>query len=259
MVNILIFLVLLIPLQYLNFIYDPYNQPSAPGVAQLRGYYRVSEFRINNKVIPFSPLDSVRWQDAAFEKWSSLSFKVNLPIPENISERMADPEVKRFVGNNGFGFNSGAPQRDIDRSYEALAANRRAFYYRVDTLNHVLYLQDKTTYYNPKDSLRSESKDPRDKIYHDDWISKNALKNIVGEVEAIPAIARSTRRTRAYAKIDPKDKKRDRMVLKYTALNNGDRIILSGLNEKSDSLYVVLDREVKKYALPPITLIGGKY
>ena len=255
--NIFIFLILLIPLQYLNFVYDPYNQPSAPGVAQLRGYYRVTEFKLNNKVIPFSPVDSVRWQDAAFEKWSSLSFKINLPVPENIAERMPDSKVRRYVDNTGFGFNSGAPQRDIDRTYEALAANRRAFYYRVDTLNHVLYMQDKSTYLNAKDSLRSQSKDARDRIYAEDWISKDALKNMVGEVEAIPSWGRSTRRTRAYAKKSPKDKLRDHMVLKYTALNNGERVILSGLNENSDSLYVVLDREKKNYAIPTIKLVAG--
>jgi hypothetical protein len=256
--NIFVFIILLVPLQYLNFVYDPYNQPSAPGVKQLRGYYHVSEFKINNKVIPFSPVDSVRWQDASFEKWSTLSFGINLFIPENISTRIHEKEINRYVNNIGFNFNSGAPQRDIDRTYESLAANHKAFYYRVDTVNQVLYLQDKSTYLDPKNKLRSKSNDPRNKIYRKDWIPKAALKNIVGEVEAIPAWGRSTRRTRAYAKVDPKDKLRDHMILKYTVFDNGRKVILNGLNEKSDSIYVVLDRVDKKYALPTSTLVGGK-
>jgi hypothetical protein len=256
--NILIFIVLLVPLQYLNFVYDPYNQPSASGIPELRGYYHVNEFRLNNKLIPYSPLDSVRWQEAAFEKWSSLSFRVNTFIPVNLSERLSDPDVKRFVGNNGFGFNSGAPQRDIDRTYESLAANRRSFYYRADTVNHVLYLQDKSTDVNPEDSLRTTSKDPRNKIYAADWISKDAMKNIVGEVEAIPAAGRSTRRVRAYAKPGPKDNQRDHMVLKYTVIDGGNKVILSGLDDKSDSIYVVLVRVEKNYTLPASTLVAGK-
>jgi len=258
-INIILFLIYLPYLQYLNFIYDPYNQPSAPGVKKLRGYYEVVQFKINDKEIPYSPLDSTRWQDVAFEKWSTLSLKVNQFIPPSIAKRMHEPEVKRYVDQNGFGFNSGAPQRDIDRTYEVFAANRRSFYYRVDTVNQILYLQDKATYVNPGDSTRYKSSDSKHRIYHDDWISTDSEKYMVSEINAIPEAGKSTRRTRAYTRKVPLDKMRDRMVLHYQTDQTGRDVLLQGVNENNDSIYVVLQRLEKKYLLPESIFVGGRY
>jgi hypothetical protein len=257
--NFGIFLVLLPYLQYLNFIYDPYNQPSAKGVAGLRGYYNVSSFLVNHQSLPYSPLDSVRWQHVSFEKWSSLSFTVNLPIPCDMASRMNDSSVRSFADNNGFEFNSGAPVRDIDRDYEIYAANQRSFYYRADTVRQVLYLQDKATYMKKGKDFRSISSDPGDSIYHEDWIPEQARKNMVGEIEAIPEKGRSTRRTRAYEKIEILDKFRDRMILHYKTIDGGRKVLLDGLNEKGDSIHVVLERTDKKYLLQEDGLIGGQY
>lgn len=257
--NVLIFLILLPYLQYLNFIYDPYNQPSAPGVKSLRGYYNVTEFSLNNQPIPFSPLDSVRWQNVYFEKWSTLSFKINRPIPDDISNRMKEPEIKRFVDNNGFGFNSGAPQRDIDRTYEIFSANQRSFYYRADTANQVLYLQDKATYVNQKDSTRYKSSNPKLWFYKDNWIDAEAQKHMFSEIDAIPKAGQSARRARAYTKIVPLDKMRDRMVLHYEVIDDGKKVFLNGVNERGDSIRLILDRVDKKYLLPESVLQGGKY
>ena len=257
--NIILFLIYLPYLQYLNFIYDPYNQPSAPGVKMLRGYYEVTNFRINGREISYSPMDSTRWQDVAFEKWSTLTLKVNQFIPPDIAKREKDPEVKKYVDHNGFGFNSGAPQRDIDRTYEVFAANRRSFYYRADTVNRILYLQDKATYVNPADSTRYKSSDPKHRIYHDDWISAASEKNMVSEINTIPEAGRSTRRVRAYTRKVPLDKMRDRMVLHYDTDETGKNIVLKGVNENNDSIQVVLRRLEKKYLLPESVFVGGKY
>jgi hypothetical protein len=48
------------------------------------------------------------------------------------------------------------------------------------------------------------------------------------------------------------------MILQYST-TDGSRVILSGINEKKDSIYVVLDRYNRKYALPASTLSAGKY
>ena len=257
--NISVFLILLPYLQYLNFVYDPYNQPSAPGVKSLRGSYNVTAFKINNQGIPFSPLDSVRWQNVYFEKWSTLSFRINMKIPADISNRIKEPEIKRFIDNEGFNFNSGAPQRDIDRTLEVFSANQRSFYYRADTVNQVLYLQDKSTYVNAGDSVRALSPNPRLWFYKTNWISSEAGKNMFSEIDGIPTVAQSTRRTRAYTKEVPLDKMRDRMVLHYEVTNDGAKVVLSGLNERADSIYVELQKVNKKYLLPESSLVGGKY
>ncbi|MBS1564310.1 MAG: hypothetical protein JST39_07960, partial [Bacteroidetes bacterium] len=116
-----IFLVLLYWLQYVNFKFDPYKQPSGAGLKTLRGNYVVSEFRLNNEVIPYNPLDSNRWNEATFENWSSLSYTVNRPTPIDLS-------------NGG-----GDPQRDVNRTFEltGTGGGRRVFHYYADTVDHV--------------------------------------------------------------------------------------------------------------------------
>ena len=73
---------------------------------------------------------------------------------------------------------------------------------------------------------------------------------MLGEIEGIQEMGRSTRRTRAYNRIVPLDKLRDRMILKYEIVQDGKRIILDGINERSDLIRVVLNRADKKYLLP---------
>ena len=245
-----LFIIVLFWLQYVNFRYDPYKQPAVAGVPVLRGNYVVSEFRINNQTIPYNPLDTTRWQDATFEKWSSLTFSVNHPFPLEL-------------GNGG-----GAPQRDIERNFEisGVAGGRRVFHYYADTVEKVLYLEDK---YKAPDSSRSRggrgANPKRDKGTtltgqredHHNWISPEAWTHIGKEVNQINPLAASARRDKEYAEAKPE--KRNRMILHYDTINNGDRVILSGVDERRDSVYVVLDRIHKNYALTESSLQAGKY
>jgi hypothetical protein len=259
--TIFVFLILLFYLQLVNFIYDPYKQPAVAGVKNLRGNYSVSEFRINNKSIPYSPRDTVRWQEATFEDWTTLTFRVNKPTPLDLS-------------NGG-----GDPQRDINRTFEisGVGGGQRVFYYQADEVNNVLYLQDK---YKPIPDRRNRTagvggdggarntaslgaaetkKKEAEKVNAkpDNWISKEALANIGEEVNKIDKRAASTRRDREYADI-PKNENRKKMILNYST-TDGSKIILSGINENKDSIYVVLDRINRKYALSESSLKAGKY
>lgn len=259
--TLFIFLGLLFYLQWINFLYDPYKQPSTKGISELRGLYNVSEFRLNNKVIPYDPLDSVRWSEATFEKWTTLTYKVNKRLPLDLS-------------NGG-----GDPQRDINRTFEisGVGGGRRVFHYLADSIDHTLYLQDK---YKARPDLRNVTAgaggdggargetrpDPTNKsliekkesIYADDWIGPAALAHIGDEVSMIDQRAASTRRNREFAREKGYDK-RNRMVLQYAANDDGSRVVLTGLNENLDSLYIVLDRVDRKYTLTESTLVAGKY
>ena len=82
---LILFLGVLYWLQYVNFKFDPYKQPSSAGVKQLRGNYNVTEFRLNNKLIPFDPTDTTRWSEATFENWTTLTYTVNKPTPIDLS------------------------------------------------------------------------------------------------------------------------------------------------------------------------------
>ena len=251
---VFLFLIVLFYLQFVNFKYDPYKQPATKGVAQLRGFYNVTEFRLNGKAIPYSPFDTVRWQEATFEKWSSLSFKVNKPIQLDLS-------------NGG-----GAPMRDINRTFEltGVAGGRRVFYYDADTVNNVLYLQDKNTASNRRPRMREgirlnaaggdkqslNAKEIQDR--NQSWIPPSALAVIGNEDLKIDERARSSRRTRGIEKESKEKINRARMILNYST-TDGNRVVLSGINENKDSIFVVLDRADKKYTLSKSTLVAGMY
>ena len=89
------------------------------------------------------------------------------------------------------------------------------------------------------------------------WISKAALARIGDENKMIDPIAYSARRDKEFA-AKPRRDKRNRMILNYTT-QDGSRVILNGINENKDSIYVVLDRVKRPYVLAKSTLNAGKY
>lgn len=115
-----------------------YLVPQTPGLKDAFGYYNVREFRLNNKIIPYSTTDPNRWQDVIFEKWSTLSIKVNRPVI-----------IDRSNGND-------LHEKDIDRNYElAGLAGRHYFFYEADTTSNQLALQNKNKHHrNEKMSLQ---------------------------------------------------------------------------------------------------------
>jgi hypothetical protein len=131
-----IFFLLSAYLHYDNYKNDSYKVPSLPGLKNARGYYDVTEFRVNNKVIPYSPVDSVRWQYATFENWSTLGFKVHRKFDINTVAGRG----KQFL--------------DVDRTYESAGTGggKVYYYYESDTVNQLIYLKNKNKFYE-KDSL----------------------------------------------------------------------------------------------------------
>ena len=122
----LTFVVLFAYKAYDNYTNDPYKIPHTPGLDGAYGYYQVKEFVLNNDTIPYSKTDPNRWQDVIFEKWSTLTIKVNRPV--KIDHSTAEQVHKK----------------DIDRNYELAGfAGRHYFYYEADTVNHTLSLQNK--------------------------------------------------------------------------------------------------------------------
>ena len=130
---------------YQNFVNDPYKVPQNPGLDKAFGYYNVENFILNNDTIPYSKTDPNRWQDVVFEKWSTVSIKVNRPVKVDYSS------------------GESASEKDIDNNYElAGLSGRHYFYYEIDSVNHTLSLQNKNknhrseklllTYTRPTDS-----------------------------------------------------------------------------------------------------------
>ena len=157
---------------YSGFRHDPYQFPRTPGLAKASGIYNVSEFKINNKELPYSATDSVRWKDVVFEKWATISIRSNRPV---IIDAANYEQVFK---------------KDEDRDYELVGSAGRQYYsYTADTLNHVLFLVNKNPHY-----------------------------------------------------------KGEKLVLKYSRPDTAT-IILSGIDQQKDSVYVVLNKLDKKYPL----------
>lgn len=250
---IVVFLGVLLYVQLLNFWYDPYKQPSSPGVAKLRGYYDVKAFYLNNVLIPYNPYDSLRWQDLTFEKWTTMSFKVN--------------KAQRLDLSNG----GGNPIRDIDRTFEVagVGGGRRVFHYYADTIDKVLYLQDKNI--ATAGAMRGRRRDAegypnrpenqqnsRSDNYPKDWINEQAWRHIGNENNMIDPRGATTRRSNAFQE-SPKEVSRNKMILHYETSDDGALVTLKGLNENRDSIKVELVRKDRKYILTRSSLDAGQY
>ena len=185
-----------------GFFYgNNYNIPSTPGLAGTKGYYEVTEFRLNNKLIPYSPLDSIRWQDATLESWSSLSYKTDRGAiadrmigysPLRVKNDKKNKQLNQEESQNSDKLSKAKKNRDLGVTrweVGGMAGERRYFFYKADTVHHILYLQNKNVNY------------------------------------------RDETQTLHYTQASP------------------DRIILQGVNEFKDSIYVVLDRSHKQYPL----------
>ncbi|GAA4333256.1 hypothetical protein GCM10023149_39910 [Mucilaginibacter gynuensis] len=131
MFTVAIYFVLSAYLHYDNYKHDSYKVPARLGLANSRGLYEVTEFKVNNQPVPYSPLDSLRWQNVTFEKWSTISFTVF--------------NTFNIHGEAG----RGKQFKDVDRTYESAGTGggRRHYYYEADTVKKILVLYNKNKRY----------------------------------------------------------------------------------------------------------------
>jgi hypothetical protein len=104
------------------------KEPVVPGLPGAAGFYQVSSFVLNGDTLQdYSPLDSVRWHNAIFERYSTFVYKVNKPF--DIA-----------LGNGGPGMN------DLLKDYELTgrAGGKVYLYYEIDSVENHLYLVDKS-------------------------------------------------------------------------------------------------------------------
>lgn len=87
-----------------------YPYPKEKGIVQSAGIYDVKDFVFNGDTIPYSLVDSVRWQNVVFEEWNTLSVRENTPVK-------IDSLKPRIVY-----------QLDKDRNYEQIGNGGRHFY-----------------------------------------------------------------------------------------------------------------------------------
>lgn len=102
---------------YRSAVKGNYHFSAQPGVTGLQGLYTVNSFTEDGRVLPASLIDSIRWQDVVFEKWSTLSIKVN--------------SLYTAVNHN----TEGVPAQDGGDNFESTATTGRNYYsYKADTV-----------------------------------------------------------------------------------------------------------------------------
>lgn len=111
---------------YAGYRQGPYQFPQKAGLPETEGLYNVSEFKLNDTILPYSKTDANRWQDVVFEKWNTVSIKSNRLV---ILEVTTTEEIHR---------------NDEDRDYEYAGSQGRHYYsYEVDTKKQVLHLKNR--------------------------------------------------------------------------------------------------------------------
>jgi hypothetical protein len=100
-----------------------YHFTDQPGIKGLKGLYTVNSFKLNGQPRPYSLTDSLRWQDVVFEKWASLSIKINKDYS------VLNDNVERI------------PLYNAGSLYEAAGNKGRVYYnFKADTATHALWL-----------------------------------------------------------------------------------------------------------------------
>jgi hypothetical protein len=155
--------------------------PQAKGLSKAEGVYVVSEFKLNDTVLPPSFDNPIRWEDVVFEKWATLSIRSGMPV------EVYTARTEEIFLN------------DAERIYELSGSQGRHYYhYSIDSVNEILTLQNRNSNHS-----------------------------------------------------------KDKLILRYHRPDDS-KIILSGTNEKNDSIHVVLQKLNKKYLLKEVEKHGRR-
>jgi hypothetical protein len=73
-------------------------------VQSFTGLYDVSEFRLNNQLLPYSPNDTIRWQNVVFEKFNTISIKVAQRFKLNTQNNIRTTEYYGNIGRLFYGY-----------------------------------------------------------------------------------------------------------------------------------------------------------
>jgi hypothetical protein len=113
---------------YRSALNGGYHFPHQAGLKSVQGLYTVTNFKLNGQTLPYSLTDPVRWQNVVFEKWASLSIKVNS------SYVLVNHPVENI------------PEKEDDGTFQQDGTVGRKYYvYHADTIKKVLLLEPTTT------------------------------------------------------------------------------------------------------------------
>lgn len=95
-----------------------FKLPMNEGITQFTGYYNVSSFAINHQQHPYSPMDSVRWQNVVFEKFNTISIERPGAAALNTENKSRTTEYYGNVGRLYYGY-------EVDKDEQILILRNR--------------------------------------------------------------------------------------------------------------------------------------
>ncbi|MCF0055302.1 hypothetical protein [Dyadobacter sp. CY356] len=116
-----------------------FKLPLDDGLADVSGFYDVSEFKINNQIIPYSAGDTLRWQNVIFEKFNSISVKIDKPFQVNTKNSVRTTEFYGSIGRYYYGYKADTVKQIFTLFNRADTASKLVLHYdRPDEKHFVL-------------------------------------------------------------------------------------------------------------------------
>ncbi|WP_121812147.1 hypothetical protein [Mucilaginibacter kameinonensis] len=81
-----------------------FKLPLDDGIKKFTGFYNVSQFKINNKALPYAPDDTVRWQNVVFEKFNTISIGSLKPFRLRTDNKSRTTEYYGNIGRLYYGY-----------------------------------------------------------------------------------------------------------------------------------------------------------
>lgn len=106
-----------------------FKLPLADGLPEVSGIYNVSEFKINNKILPYAAGDTVRWQNVIFEKFNSISVKIDKPFQVNTKNSIRTTEFYGSIGRYYYGYKADTVNHLFTLSNRADTASKLILHY----------------------------------------------------------------------------------------------------------------------------------
>jgi len=116
-----------------------FKLPLDDGLAGVSGIYNVSEFRVNNEPIPYASGDTIRWQNVVFEKFNSISVKLDKPFKLNTKNSIRTTEYYGSVGRYYYGYKADTLNHIFTLTNRADSAGKLVLHYqRPDSTHFIL-------------------------------------------------------------------------------------------------------------------------
>lgn len=106
-----------------------FKLPLDNGLQHFTGFYNVSEFRLNNKPLPYAPDDTLRWQNVVFEKFNTISIRVAKAFKLNTQNKIRTTEYYGNVGRLFYGYQADTVKHLFTLRNRADTTDKTVFHY----------------------------------------------------------------------------------------------------------------------------------